>query len=392
MSKTKERGHAWEQWDWVWHTAAYGLMTLNLAIASNNSERSGSFNSVTVATLALALWYLPFLFVPSKLWARRVFPAVFYFAPGWLIWLALIRLHSPSMMLAAFFYPQLFLRMPFRWALVSAGIFTATSFYTGFILNGDPEALPTLWLIGFLLLASQTILSGFINALIAQSNGRYELLEELNRTRAELSRAEREAGILAERQRLAREIHDTLAQDFTSIVMHLNAAKLNATGSIQHINQAEQTAREGLNEARHLVWALQPERASLSQSIETLASRWSAENSIRVNISLMGSPKVLLPEKEAALFRVAQEALTNIKKHAHAHQVDITLTYMTDLIALDILDDGIGFDPAKIQPTIESGFGLKAMRERLEELGGTLTIEAGNGTALAASLPMEEET
>lgn len=390
MTKIKE-GHAWEQWDWVWHTAAYGLMTLNLAVASNNPERSGSLNSVTSATLALALWYLPFLFVPSKFWARRVFPAIFYFIPGWLIWLALIRLHSPSMMLAAFFYPQVFLRIPFRWSLVSAGALTITSFYTGFILNGDTEALPTLWLVGFLVLASQTILSGFINALIAQSNSRYDLLNELNRTRAELARAEREAGVLAERQRLAREIHDTLAQDFTSIVMHLNAAKLNAAESVQHIDQAEQTAREGLNEARHLVWALQPERASLSQSIETLASRWSAENGIRVNTSLMGSPTALLPEKEAALFRVAQEALTNVKKHARAQHVNITLTYMTDLVALDIVDDGIGFEPAKNFYTIAGGFGLKAMRERLEELGGALTIESENGTALAASLPIEED-
>lgn len=388
MTESKERGHAWQQWDWVWHTAAYGLMTLNLAIASINSERNGSFESITHTTIALAVWYLAFLFFPSKFQARKIVPAIFYFIPGWSIWMWLIHLHSPSMMLAAFFYPQVFLRMPFRWALGSAAILTATSFYMGFILNSDPEARTTLWLVGLLVISSQTILSGFINALIAQSNGRYELLEELNRTRAELALAEREAGILAERQRLAREIHDTLAQDFTSIVMHLNAAKLNATGSIQHINQAEQTAREGLNEARHLVWALQPERASLSQSIETLALRWSAENGIPVNTNLMGPPKALLPEKEAALFRVAQEALTNIKKHARAHQVDITLTYMTDLIALDILDDGIGFDFARIQPSIESGFGLKAMHERLEELGGTLTIESGNGTALAASLPI----
>lgn len=387
----QNRTHAWEQWDWVWHTTAYGLMTLNLIIASNNDLRRGSLHAVIWVTVALAVWYVSFMFVPSNFWSRRLYPAFLYFILGWAIWMGLIYLHSPSMMLAALFYPQVFMRLPFRWAMFSAIILTLDSFFVGFILDSPPDMLPTLYLAAALLVVTQTILSAFINALITQSNQRYQLLEELTQTRADLLKVEREAGILAERQRLAREIHDTLAQDFTSIVMHLTVAQLNASIAQTHIQQAEQTARDGLEEARRIVWAMRPEQlehSSLVESIERLAARFSAENSIRVENAITGAPRPLGPEKEAALLRVAQEALNNIKKHARAGQVNITLSYMSDLVALDIFDDGIGLEEKN-----QSGFGLKTMRERVEEFDGTLAIESaqGQGTTIAVSLPLEDE-
>jgi len=389
-SSISRKPHAWEQWDWVWHTVAYGLMALNLVIASGNDLRRGSITTTLWLTLLLALWYVPFILIPRSVWGCRVLPAFLYFLLGWLIWSRLIYFHTPAMMLAALFYPQVYLRLPFRWAMLGSVILTVDAFVIGFLLESPREAWPTYFLILALLLISQIVISGFINALIQQSNQRYELLEQLQQTRAELARAEREAGTLAERQRLAREIHDTLAQDFTSIVMHLNAARLNASESNHHIEQAEQTARDGLNEARHLVWALQPERASLAQSIEQLAARFSAETTVSVETAITGAPRPLRPEKEAALLRVAQEALVNVKKHASARHVAITLSYMDDLVALDIVDDGIGFDPSRVVQNIESGFGIKAMRERVEEFGGALTIETEHGTAIGISLPAEE--
>ncbi len=382
--------HAWEQWDWVWHTTAYGLMTLNLIIASGNDLRRGSLQAIIWVTVTLAVWYVPFMFVPSNFWSRRLFPAFIYFIIGWGIWTGLIYLHSASMMLAALFYPQVFLRLPFRWAMFSATILTMVSFFVGFILDSPAETLPTLYLIAALLVISQIILSSFINSLILQSNHRYQLLEELTQTRTTLLKVEREAGILAERQRLAREIHDTLAQDFTSIVMHLTAAQLNTLTAQAHIQQAEQTARDGLDEARRIVWAMRPEQlehSTLVESIERLAARFSAENSIRVANAITGAPRPLGPEKEAALLRVAQEALNNVKKHARAGHVNITLSYMSDLVALDIVDDGVGFEENN-----KHGYGLKTMRERVEEFNGALTIESARdkGTAIAVSLPLED--
>ncbi|MBI5943374.1 MAG: sensor histidine kinase [Chloroflexi bacterium] len=388
-NSAQSKTHTWEQWDWVWHTLAYGLMTLDLIIAWDNDARRGSVQVTFWLTVILALWYVPFMALPSTTWKRNVLPAFLYFLLGWLIWMGLIYFHAPAMMLAALFYPQVYMRLPFRWAVIGSIILTVDAFVVGFLLDSPRDAWPTYFLILALVLVSQIIIGAFINALIQQSNQRFELLEQLQQTRADLARAEREAGMLAERQRLAREIHDTLAQDFTSIVMHLNAARLNSAEAGHHIEQAEQTARDGLNEARHLVWALQPERASLAQGIEQLAARFSVETTVSVETAVTGAPRPLRPEKEAALLRVVQEALTNVKKHSRARRVNVTLSYMDDLVALDIVDDGVGFDPSKIVQNIESGFGLKAMRERIEEFDGTLTIESERGVAIGISIPVE---
>lgn len=380
--------HTWEQWDWVWHTVAYSLMVLNLIVAANNLQRRGTIEVITQVSVVLAAWYVPFMLWPTAFWTRKLRPAVFYFIAGWVIWLGLVYLHPPAMMLAAFFYPQVFLRMPFRWALTGAVFLTGASFWVAFILDSSAQMLPSYLLFGGLLVASQIILSIFIYSLIAQSNQRYNLLQELQQTRSELARAERDAGVLAERQRMAHEIHDTLAQDFTSIIMHLTAAQLSDSSKLRtHLEQAEQTAREGLDEARRIVWALRPEqleRASFVESIEQIVVRFSVENAIKVKMVVTGTPAPLDPDIEAELFRITQEALQNVKKHAQASNVNITLSYMTDLIALDIIDDGSGFTPGR-----SSGFGLQTMRERVEKLGGTFFLESEEGTAIAVSVPVK---
>jgi signal transduction histidine kinase len=208
-------------------------------------------------------------------------------------------------------------------------------------------------------------------------------------------KVEREAGRLTERQRLARDIHDTLAQHFTSIIMHLTAARLSEPTNLQtHIQQAEQTAREGLDEARRIIWDKRPEQledASLVENIEGAAARWSVENSVNVDMAVTGQPQRLDPSVDFALLRISQEALHNIKKHAHAQNVNITLSYMPDALALDVADDGIGFDAARLN---KRGFGLTSMRERAEELGGELTIESepGKGTKIAVLIPIPEMT
>jgi signal transduction histidine kinase len=163
----------------------------------------------------------------------------------------------------------------------------------------------------------------------------------------------RQTGVLRERQRMAHEIHDTLAQGFTSIVMNLEAAEGDVPPSSiraqHHLDQARLTARESLTEARRLVWALRPEaleNVSLSEALGRLVERWSEESSISAGVSTMGTPCPLPSEVEAALFRVAQESLNNARKHADgASRVALTLSYMGETVALDVRDDGAGFDP-----------------------------------------------
>jgi signal transduction histidine kinase len=206
-------------------------------------------------------------------------------------------------------------------------------------------------------------------------------------------RVEREAGRLTERQRLARDIHDTLAQHFTSVIMHLSAAKHSNPESVQsEVQQAEESARDGLDEIRRIVWDMQPEqieKASLVEAVEELAARWSAENRVQVKMNVTGTPRSLPLAAETALLRISQEAMHNINKHAQAKNVNITLSFMEDIFVMDIADDGLGFEPSKIR----NGFGMKTMRDRAEELSGTLTIESeqGTGTAIAVSIPIAGE-
>lgn len=215
--------------------------------------------------------------------------------------------------------------------------------------------------------------------------------EELERTRRELEQTSRQAGILEERQRLAREIHDTLAQGFASIVVQLEAAEMaseNETSAAHYLEQARQAAREGLSEARRMVWALRPEileNTSLPEALQRLLQRWQQESGISAQFTLTGNPRPLHPELEVGLLRVAQEALTNIRKHAKARHATLTLSYLDDLVLMDVQDDGVG-----LLPPTSGSFGLRSMRERVEALGGQMTVESepGLGTTLAVSLPL----
>jgi signal transduction histidine kinase len=210
-----------------------------------------------------------------------------------------------------------------------------------------------------------------------------------------------QAGVSSERQRLAKEIHDTLAQAFTSIVMKLEAAEgalpsdLNAVQ--RFLDQARSIARDSAAEARRLMWALRPEsleRSSLSEALERLAERWSEECGVDASTTVNGTSHPLPPEIETTLLRTAQEALNNCRKYAQARQVVLTLSYMNNLVTLNVQDDGVGFDPNQLRPDSSAqsagGFGLVGMRERVEQLRGTLLVESapGEGTTLMVAIPM----
>jgi signal transduction histidine kinase len=210
-----------------------------------------------------------------------------------------------------------------------------------------------------------------------------------------------QAGVSSERQRLARDIHDTLAQAFTSIVMKLEAAEARMPSDLnavqQYLDQARSIARESLTEARRYMWALRPEaleRSSLPEALRRLAERWSQESGAVASVTVTGTPHSLTPEIKVTLLRVAQEALTNCRKHARARQVVMTVSYMNNLVTLNVQDDGVGFDPAHLRPYSSeqnaSGFGLVGMQERVEQLRGTVMVESapGEGCTLMAAVPM----
>jgi signal transduction histidine kinase len=224
----------------------------------------------------------------------------------------------------------------------------------------------------------------------------WETLEENAGLHVQLLAQAREAGMIDERARLAREIHDTIAQGLTGIVTQLEAAGA-ADGDPElrrrHIDTASALARESLTEARRSVDALAPGQlaeAQLPDAIADMAKTWAESAGVELILDTTGDPRPLLPELEVTLFRMAQEALTNVGKHADATRVGLTLSYMDDVVVLDVRDDGRGFAPVDTpQPAGGSGFGLAAMEQRVRRVSGTLTVESapGDGAALSASVP-----
>lgn len=213
---------------------------------------------------------------------------------------------------------------------------------------------------------------------------------------AELAAAQRAAGAQDERTRLSRDIHDTLAQGFSSIVLLSRAGRSTDEQGLRGlVEQIETTAADGLSQAREIVAALAPSElaetglpASLTRLAEALADQIGIDAEVRTDGDLTGLPTVI----EVALLRTAQGALANVRTHSGAHRVVLTLHGSRDEVRLDISDDGIGFDP---EAAIESspttgGYGLRAARTRLRELGGALDITSapGEGTTLSAHIPL----
>ena len=385
------RRNVWEKWDWVWHASSLAFLGLHLVLGLGKDTPGYSLSHFLILSAVLVMWYLPFIATARERWCIAPRIALLYFLPGWGLWAGLLALDGGSMLLAGVFYPMIFTRFPIRWAIAVA-IAQTLGLYLLFILLYPTGNWFTILMIVLGLLLAGALIGVFISALINQSVERQRLLDEFTHTRARVLKMEREAGVLAERQRMAREIHDTLAQHFTSIIMHLAATRLGNPADVQtHVGQAEQTAREGLDEARRMIWDRKPEQlaeASLVEAIEGVAARWSVENAVNVDLAVTGDPQILDPSLDHALLRISQEALHNIKKHARARNVTITLSYMPDALALDVADDGKGFG-ARLNGR---GFGLKSMRARAEEMGGGLTVESepGKGTKVAVLVPIPE--
>lgn len=213
---------------------------------------------------------------------------------------------------------------------------------------------------------------------------------------ARLYRETRDMAVLEERNRMAREIHDSLAQGFTGIVLQLEAAEqaIQQDGDrVQyHLNKARELARDSLSDARRSVWALRPqalETLPLAEAIARQLQQFGRDGGIEVTFDISGDGRALPGEAENTLLRIFQESLTNIGKHAGAGRVDVVLSFEEGLVRLDVTDNGAGFEPAR--PS-SGGFGLISMRERARLAGGDLDInsEPGKGTRISVTIPTGE--
>ncbi|MFF2495858.1 sensor histidine kinase [Agromyces sp. NPDC058064] len=257
-------------------------------------------------------------------------------------------------------------------------------------------------ILGPLISAGVAIVIGLgYRAMSQETQERQALILDLIATREELAAASREAGTLAERERLAREIHDTVAQGLSSIQMLLHAAERDVDDErvSEKLRLARETAAENLGEARRFIRELTPPSLDeqtlpsalrrLTEAVNEQASQAGAGT--RVEFATSGEPVLLPMSVDAALLRIAQGSLANVLRHADARACSLTLSYLGDEIALDVVDDGLGFDAEAVARRADPAeFGLRAIRRRAEELGGTVDLETapGEGTALSVRIPV----
>ena len=299
---------------------------------------------------------------------------------GWLVSLELAMAIVPLSMM-----PQYFITLPFPLAVLCGFPSAIGSEYSHRLaVLQDPTGFP--WALAIVRSIALLVIGVSFKLLRLQ-------MDDLARLQANLASAERKSGVLEERQRLAREIHDTLAQGFASIIVHLERTEqinhLQGSPAKGHIDLARSVAREGLEESRRMMAALRPEileQRALPEALGRVCQEWSRRTGIESKLSITGTPEPMHPEIEFTILRGVQEGLTNIARHSGAHTTAVTLSYMEDLIVLDVQDDGKGFVPSAGGP---AGYGLHGMRERVEGLQGALQVESvlGEGTTISLTLP-----
>lgn len=389
-----------ERWQRYWNVAFFcllGAATIS-ALADTSTSWGRRLGFAAVASLLFG-WYRVFI-SSGRAWTGGGATAALYYLGLVAAFIALVLLHPAAMLITAALYWQLYSVAPVRWSIPGSAVLTVLVWFLSASRDGPvPRPTSVQLLILAVSVAVGGLLAAYIDAIIRQSRERQRLVDELAATRRELAAAERQAGVEQERQRLAGEIHDTLAQGFASVVVHLEAAEtavpVAAAATRAHLAAARGAARDGLAESRRLVWALRPEaltRSSLPDAVTRTAARWTTPTGATATATVVGSPRRLAPEAEVALLRATQEALANVAKHAAATRATVTLSYLDDAVALDVQDDGIGFDPAaRSRRAVDDagGFGLIGMEERVAAVGGFVSIESepGGGTTLAVNLP-----
>lgn len=361
----------------------------------------------TALTFLLAALYLAGTVAENRHATGRA-PSTVLWAKWWLggvvvLWLVLLYLHADYSWLA---FPLFFLHLHIlgqRHSLFTVALLTAAVISAGWFHSGS---LALAAIVGPVVGAIFAVIMGMAyQALHTEGVSQRTSLDELRATRAALAEEQHRVGTLDERTRLAREIHDTLAQGLSSIVLvSRSATAALAAGDVEAANERlvtiSATASENLAEARDFV-------ADLSSSgdgagnlagrlgrlcASTERSATAADQGFDVAFRQDGAATALPAEISAALWRAAQSGLANVAAHANATQAVISLGYLPDAVTLDVFDDGEGLDtagiPTKPRPD-GTGYGLIGLRERLELLGGTLEIESvpGEGTVLAVRIP-----
>lgn len=290
--------------------------------------------------------------------------------------------------------PQIFIALPVRRAMVALVLLVIPKLAALWSDASDIDGVFAILTLLTTVVVFSAVFGVWGDRIVRQSIERADLIRRLEASHAEVARLSAERGALAERERLAGEIHDTLAQGFTSIIMLLQAAEAQPDPR-RHLGLAVQTAKENLAEARALIAALGPaplDGSTLHDALRRVTDRIGEELGVRTDFETRGDGYALPPSYEVVLIRAAQEGLNNVRKHAAATRVRVTLEYGPLEVTLRVRDDGrgFGFPPrglAEHAGDASAGYGLQAMRARVEQVRGSITIgdvPAGDGTGEGA--------
>lgn len=364
-----------------------------------------SLPAVIILGLAILGWHAVGTSVPSRALPWRL-------VVGWLIgfaviWSAAVALSAEFVWLAFLLWLLAGHLLPLRWGLVFSALVLAVVVVAPILHHGTTTYANVFGpLIGGIFAFG--ISRGYLQLL--RDAAERELLvasltraqQEMAELQDELALAQRQSGAIAERTRISRDIHDTVAQSLSSIrlLSHAGASRADDPSAIRTLNQVETLAGDSLADVRRIVAALVPaelENGALPAALQRMLDRSHEETGVQTDLRVDDSLPLLPTEIEVALLRTAQSALANVRLHAHASRVVMSLIDADDSVRLDIIDDGNGFDVAAWEQAagIEtSSYGLRFMRARLRELGGGLDIESsrGAGTAISAHLPIHVVT
>ena len=353
-----------------------------------------------ISGVAILGWHTAGTILPSKTHSRSL-------AAWWLlgfaaIWIAAVAVSAEFVWLAFLLWLLAGHLLSLRWGLLLSGFVLAVVIVAPILHHGTTSYANIFGpLIGGIFAFG--ISRGYLQ-LLRDAAERERLVTSLTRAQAEtaelqdeLALAQRHSGAIAERTRISRDIHDTIAQALSSIrlLAHAGAGRTEDPDAARTLEQVETLAGDSLADVRRIVAALAPaelEDDALASALQRMLDRIRDETGLQGELHVDDSMPILPTEVEVALLRTAQSALANVRLHARASRVVMSLIDTDDTVRLDILDDGTGFDQPAWEQDADAGssYGLRFMRARLRELGGGLNIEStpGEGTALSIHLPI----
>lgn len=395
-------------WLRVWGATQAAALVISVVVFSGGAGAAGRFfDSARTSDFfryfaALVAYHVVGLVAYDRV-IRRTWAVLLFVPLGWVLILASLEASGVFGLLIFGAILQGFIFLPFAWAITTLAL--VVSAFAGGVAFFDSRGLSALTLSRVGGILATGIMIGTVLLYIHRSNReaavRNRLLRQLDEAQRDLAERAREAGVQEERQRLARDIHDTLAQGFTSVIKHLEAIELSliAPGktsdvamqqAVPHLKHAQAVSRTSLAEIRRLVWALRPaelEDSSLGAALRRIVAQWSEANAVPATVSIETVPS-LLPDADVIFLRATQESLSNVARHANASSVTVTLQRVDELVLLTVEDDGAGF--ANVDAAATGSLGLSGMRERVRRFGGRVMIDSviGEGTSLTVAMPL----